>query len=231
MTFYWTEEKLELYKRAAEYTDFNRGLAEVILSIIGEDRVIYDIGCGLSYLAMNMSEKSKEINCIDIDSKAIEILNREIEKKNIKNIYTINNDFKKVLDKVNKVDCIIASHFLDMNENLEYLLSKSKLLIIIKNTKNVDGIYIGKKQRIEDVEEILRKRDYKYSKRDYSGEFGQPLKTIEEGVDYYNSYCKNQIGKDNLKTMLFKGNMEEYPYYLPKYKKLGLLFVEREYYE
>lgn len=225
MTFYWTEEKLKLYKRAAENTDFNNDLANEIISVIGKNRTIYDIGCGLSYLAINLSKSSKEVNCIDIDSEAIMFLNREIKNRNINNINTFNEDFKEKLNTKEKVDCILASNFLDISENLEYLLEKAKTIIIVKNTKKRNGIYIGKKQKSEDVEKILIRENYLYEKKLFNGEFGQPLISIEEGLDYYNSYCNKKIDKLNLEKILLNRNEGEYPYYLPKYKNIGLIFI------
>lgn len=227
MSFAWTEEKIKLYKRASEFTLFNEGLAKKLIEIIGKERTIYDIGCGLSYLAMNLSKYSKRIYCIDTSKEVLQKLNKIIFKKNINNIKTINKDYRKILNENKFVDCIIASHFLDMNYNLEFLLDKCKTLVIIKNTSRRKGLYDLKKQKIEDVEKILQNKKIDYKKIIYNGEFGQPLKNLKEAKEYYNSYSSSKLDENRVKGKLININNKNYPYYLPKYKNIGILVIGR----
>ncbi|QQK08593.1 methyltransferase domain-containing protein [Miniphocaeibacter halophilus] len=227
MSFAWTEEKIKLYKRASEFTLFNKGLAKKLIEIIGKERTIYDIGCGLSYLAMSLSEYSKRIYCIDTSKEVLQKLNKIILEKNITNIKTINTDYKKLLSKKKFVDCIIASHFLDMHNNLEFLTSRCNTLVIIKNTGKRKGLYDFKKQKIEDVEIILQDRKIDYKKFIYNGEFGQPLKSLKEAKEYYNSYSSIKIDENNIKRKLINIDNKKYPYYLPKYKNIGIVVIGR----
>ncbi|HHX67921.1 MAG: methyltransferase [Miniphocaeibacter sp.] len=227
MSFVWTEEKIKLYKRASEYTLFNEELAEILLNTIGRKRTIYDIGCGLSYLSLSLSEHSEKIFCIDINKEVIGKLNKIILEKSIDNIETINKDYRTVLEEKKFVDCIIASHFLDMNYNLEFLLDKCKTLVIIKNTSRRKGLYDLKKQKIEDVEKILQNKKIDYKKIIYNGEFGQPLKNLKEAKEYYNSYSSSKLDENRVKGKLININNKNYPYYLPKYKNIGILVIGR----
>lgn len=225
MKFTWSEEKVELYKRASEYTGFNEELGEKILGEIGYGRTIFDIGCGMSYLSIYLSEYSKGINCIDTDKIVLKNLKKELGKRKISNIKIINEDYKKIIGNYKNIDCIIACNFLRNEEELNNILGKCKTLIIIKNTRTRKNIYKYKKKKIEDMEEILASRNITYKKFIHNGEFGQPLKSLEEARNYYNSYSYENISVEEVKNKLLYIDNEEFPYYMPKYKNAGVIIV------
>ena len=225
MGFTWTEEKIMLYKRASEYTLYNTKLGEKILPYIDRKSNVFDIGCGLSYLSIYLSQFIKEIHCIDTDENIIYSFMEEIKKRKIENIKLYLSDYKDILDGVDNIDCIIASHFLDINQELEYLLSKTKQLIIIKNIRKTKGLYKLEKQKIEDVEDLLIDKKIKYEKFIHTGDFGQPLKSIEESIRYYNSYTGEYKNEKDLKNIIEIRNYIEYPYYIPKNKSTGVIII------
>ena len=75
-----------------------------MINHIGKNRTIYDIGCGISYLSMYLSEYQNKIHCIDIDKNVIESFQEEINRRKINNIKIYLDDYKVVLDKVDMRD-------------------------------------------------------------------------------------------------------------------------------
>lgn len=225
MKFTWSEEKVELYKRASEYTGFNEELGKKILEEIGKDRTIFDIGCGMSYLSMYLSKYSKEINCIDTDEIVINSFKEEVERRNIFNINIINEDYRKIIDNYKDIDCIIACNFLRKESELGSILGRCKTLVIIKNTRKRKNIYKYEKKKIEDMEEVLKSKGITYKKFIHNGEFGQPLRNLEEAKNYYNSYSYENITSQEIKGKLLEIKNEEFPYYMPKYKNTGVIII------
>jgi len=62
---------------------------------IVENDIVVEIGSGLGQLTFKLAEKAKKVIAIEKDKYLVEILNREINKKNIKNIEVINEDVLK----------------------------------------------------------------------------------------------------------------------------------------
>lgn len=229
--FFWTDEKVKLYKRAAEYTGFNEKIGNIILSHIGKDRDIWDIGSGISYLSLYLSPYSNKIDCVDKSSEALCGLDSIIKKKEIENINLHNLDYEDFLRDRSKGDCILLSHFLNIDGKLEYLLSMSNTLVIIRNsdTRENKGLFPGKKQTIEDVEDIIKKYDknISYEKIIYRGDFGQPLVSLEEASSYYKSYTDEDIDTHEIERLLDRTGDKTYPYYFPKEKSIGIIIIDR----
>lgn len=229
--FLWDEDRINFYLRAAEYTGYNQEISKIIGREIGKNREVWDLGCGISDMSLGLNTISKNVICVDICSLALENLSSITERKALKNVKTVNMDYEDFLIKNGPGDCIIVSHFLDMNESIDFLLNNCKTLIIIKNSEKRKTKYLRamKKQTIEDIEEnILNKRygEIEYKKIIYSGDFGQPLKDLEEAVKYFESYSKKSIDVKEIKEILIKTKDKKYPYYLPKKKSTGILIIK-----
>lgn len=229
--FYWTRDKVDLYMRAAEYTRFNDAIARIVLDQVGPGRELWDLGCGVSYLALYLSPYMKKIDCVDQSQEALDGLKLSLEKKKLANIQLYKEDCQDFLRREGKGDCILLSHFLNIHDNLEELLARSKSLVIIRNSivRREKGLFPGRKESIEDVENAILAYDenLKYRKFIYEGDFGQPLKSLEEAQDYYRSYSGKSLEQDDLVKVLEFREGQPYPYYFPKNKSIGIIFLDR----
>ena len=230
--FKWSENKLELYIRAAKYTRFNERLGKIIKENIGDNKEIWDIGSGVSFLSLYLSEYSKSVYCVDICEDALSKLDKLILDKNILNIKTINKSYEEFFDENESTEVIILSHFLNIIDNLELLLSKAEKIVIIKNKNERKDKSLCKysKQNIEDVERFLMKEydDLNYKKILYKDDFGQPLKSIEEAHEYYKAYSGDDISREKLLNILMKTDNSDYPYYYPKEKITGIIIIDNK---
>lgn len=228
--FLWTDDKLDLYIRAAKLTSYHEKLGEIIKNNIGLDREIWDIGSGISFLSLYLSEYSNKIICVDKSGLALKKLDKIIHDRNIDNIETLEEDYKFFLEEKKKGDVILVSHFLDIEENLDLLLSKGKTIVIVKNSdkRKEKNLFSGKKQSMEDVEKILdgKYKELSYKKILYKGDFGQPLENIEEAQEYYKSYSEKEITREAILEKIEVGYDKQYPYYYPKEKLVGVIIIE-----
>src|SRR4030042_5118349 len=62
---------------------------------IVENNVVVEVGPGLGQLTFKLAEKSKKVIAIEKDKYLVEVLNKEINKRNIRNIKIINEDALK----------------------------------------------------------------------------------------------------------------------------------------
>lgn len=227
--FVWTRDMIRFYRRAADMTDYNHIMAELIVKEIGENRNIWDLGCGMSYLSLHMAQYSNRIDCVDVEEKVLDYLSAKAKKMDIDNLQVYNMDYRNyIFNQGGMGDCIIVSHFLNMKENLLPLLNSCKTLIIIKNNEgNRKWLKPRRKQTCQDVEDMIKKFNLKYKKIDYVKDFGQPLKSIEEAIEYNEIYTGKRLSREEMKEKLVKNDNIDYPYKLPKLKDIGIIIVER----
>jgi 16S rRNA (adenine1518-N6/adenine1519-N6)-dimethyltransferase len=87
-------------KRLGQNFLIDESILEKIITAaeISQNDTILEIGPGLGILTMKLAEKAKRVIAIEKDKKLAEILNNELEIKNIKNVEIINDDALKVFD-------------------------------------------------------------------------------------------------------------------------------------
>lgn len=124
-------------------------LAEAIYNKIGNGSGLkaLEIGCGTGLISFELNNKLKEIYCTDISKEMLKVLNRKIEKANIKNIHTLKSEDLNSEELCGKFDVIYSSmvfhHIIDIEEELiklHKLLKKDGILIIIDLDKE-DGSF------------------------------------------------------------------------------------------
>lgn len=71
------------------------------------NKTVLDIGCGTGIYGSLIKNEAKEIFGLDISDKMLEVYNNYIEEKNIKNIKTLNANFKDFKDK-KKFDIVFS---------------------------------------------------------------------------------------------------------------------------
>lgn len=227
--FIWTDEMIKFYRRAVCNSDYNKKMAELIVDAIGTDREYWDLGCGMSHLSLYIAKYAKKISCVDVEEKVLTYLKEKAEEHNIDNLTVHNMDYREyIYENDGKGDCIIVSHFLNMKENLIPLLNSCNTLIIIKNNRGTrKWLKPHKKQTAQDVEKMIKKMGLNYKKVDYVGDFGQPLKSLDEAILYYKTYTGKVLSRGEIKRKLKLTGDKTYPYKMPKEKDIGIIIVEK----
>ncbi|NMB09280.1 MAG: class I SAM-dependent methyltransferase [Tissierellia bacterium] len=227
--FIWTDEMIKFYRRAVCNSDYNKKMAELIVEAIGTDREYWDLGCGMSHLSLYMAKYAKKISCVDVEEKVLTYLKEKAEEHNIDNLTVHNMDYREyIYENDGKGDCIIVSHFLNMKENLIPLLNSCNTLIIIKNNRGTrKWLKPHKKQTAQEVEKMIKKMGLNYKKVDYVGDFGQPLKSLDEAILYYKTYTGKVLSRGEIKRKLKLTGDKTYPYKMPKEKDIGIIIVEK----
>ena len=93
--FLWTDDSIKLWKRAEKYTDHYKILGNELINYINKDEEVYDIGCGLGFVDIEMAPYVKSIKGFDIENKVLTELEKTSKRKAIKNIRVSNSDWTK----------------------------------------------------------------------------------------------------------------------------------------
>lgn len=234
--FNWNEEKIYWNIVCSETNDMNDQISEKISEYI-KDKNIAEFGCGTGYFAISMSKYANLIIATDIQAKVLEVLQKNIEKYNIKNIIPIktniyNNDFYNI-------DYIVAKFFSKPTRDLKTMLSMAKQgVILIVNTTtysgmNEDEISKTHKENADIICPYLEKEKIKYKKIDMECENGQYLKDEEEVIKFLKEYTKNTdseiqdiIQKSKLKEA-YKALGENFNYFVSVDKKISIFIIEK----
>lgn len=130
---------------------------------------LLDYGCATGKNAIELSEYVNNVHGIDISSKMIEIAQKKVKDKNIKNVIFTKSDIFDQQFELNSFDVIISFNVLHLLDNLESVIRRiSNLLkpggLIISNTPCLSEykilmsaiIYIGSKLNLMPEVNMLR---------------------------------------------------------------------------
>ena len=237
MRFEWDNEKIELYVRASKETGFHKKIAEQISSVLNKHDELTDVGCGPGIIDFELSQHVKSINAIDIEPEVIEYLQSEIKENKITNIFPVIAD-AALLDK-SLGDVVLTCFFSGNEEAVVALIDASSRLSIIvthgEGSKTKPSKISGNKRKTSasDIERTLLDGDYDYKRKDLTLDFGQPLKTEEEALEFLEMYCteddpvlrkcKIEEGFSNLKPSC----NPVYPYAIPNIKEVAIFIITK----
>jgi FkbM family methyltransferase len=144
---------------------------------IKEGDTVLDAGSGngfISIIASKLVGEAGKVFAVDIDANSIDILKKEIEQNNIKNITAVQADISKKLPiEVNEIDiCFMVNVFHGLGENDEVEKSLREIKRVVKEGgaleivefKKVDsypGPPISIRLSPEQVESLLNGYDFK----------------------------------------------------------------------
>lgn len=240
--FVWNKEKIELYKRASQYTGFYENIGDMIKPFLDKSLVAADIGCGAGLLSFAVSPMLSKVYAIDINKDAINHLKNEIlatssdelSQPEHGNIIPINAD-AETLDNISW-DIGLMCFYGYPDKELSKLIrrSKERTFIIVNNgtpqTKDqnstLEKVYAPK------IDLFLREEGFEFVRENHQLEFGQPFKSKDE-VKLYTDIYANHLNdnerqaryEDRVKA-LEKTDSKEYPLYLPHLKEISLFRIE-----
>lgn len=234
--FNWNSEKIYWNIVCSETNNMNNQISEKIRDYI-KDKNIAEFGCGTGYFSISMSKYANLIIATDIQNKVLEVLQKNIEKYNIKNIIPLKTDIYN--NEFYNIDYIVAKFFSKPTRDLKTMLSMAKQgVILIVNTTaysgmNEDEIIKTNKENADIICPYLEKENIKYKKIDMQCENGQYLKDEEEVIRFLKSYTKNTdkkiqdiLAKSKLKEK-YKALNQSFAYFVSVDKKISIFIIEK----
>lgn len=230
MLFSWNRETIGWFKAASAYTGFHQQLAGELLPLLEGCGRLYDMGCGLALLPQQLCRHVKEVVCVDTNEAALDSLRQDLAKASIGNIRVRQADCMSLQPDA---DVIMLSYF--GGDSIARFLPYCRRLIAImdwdENSSLAGELDDRPKRRRHSALQTaqqLTEEGIPHSCRPVSLEFGQPFRSIEDGL----AFMKEYYGLTPLKAGSYleqrarNTGIPQYPYYLPYLKQMGIVVVE-----
>ncbi len=227
MEFNWNSDTIRRYRAANEYTGFYKKIAALIAPKIQGYSTFCDIGCGLGLVDLELSPSIERITCVDINAEAIAALRESIKEQEITNIAPCLMDYRDIRTSWD----VIYLSFFGSRQLIEFLPRCKKLFAVVNGT-NSEHFYLKKyrkfaKRTVTDVRSDLESHKIPYDLTELSLEFGQPLQSLADALDFLKSYSPliSQEEMTDIFSRLILTQDERYPLFLPHEKTIGLFEI------
>lgn len=227
--YLWDEKMIRFMDQAAERSAYYKELASYIEPYISRDSVVCDVGCGLGYLAAEMSRFCKKVYAVDISEQVIDCLKLKLEKENITNVEALCVDVFNWKPR-EQIDATVYCMFgtLDEIEMIGKHLGVKQQFIVRRLAKQHRFRIKEKREHrytAQEMMEELYNAQYTCDYYEMAIHFDQPFRNLEEAVQFFEIYNKSQekISLEDVKNRIEEQDDEEYPYLLPSEKQMGLI--------
>ena len=226
MMYQWEAEHIRFMQDAADYGDYHRHLAEKLLPHLPPGGRICDAGCGLGYLAEQLTPYFQEVTACDISPNAIREIQRRIERMD--HLHLICGDIRKHPPQT-PYDGMVFCLFGSWEEIL--LTAKEQCrgpVCVVSRGDRRHRFSVGRQNphtdHASDLAEMLQKERIPFHREDFSLEFGQPFHGKEEAMAFFRLYnCGDrEVEEKDIEKRLIETGRTDFPLYLPQEKELTL---------
>lgn len=231
----WNNEKtFKWFLSAVEYTGYTDNMAALLLERLPSGGTLYDLGCGMGLIDLKLHPHFSNITCVDVSESSIKWLESEICRQNIKNITPVCTDAHLLKEPK---DCVIALFHSNAYDVLKYYLPLTKdTLVLVTHPRILDSPVEVKNKFRENANvtaavNAFDEAQIKYDLFEGSLEYGQPLKSEEDGLQFIKAYRKNapsETPEEYLKQNVIETGNKNYPLYLPSLKKFGIFTIKKQ---
>ena len=232
MRIVWDEQGISWFLDAGVYTGFHQALAEKIKPYLEQKDTLCDLGCGLGRLDLELAPNVFEVTAVDISERAIDVLRRDAEALGLKNIKA---EVRDVTTLTEFFDVALLSFFGQSNIGKFSQLCRRRLIRIV-GADNSSNFYPERyrceaRDTVPSVRGELEVLGVGYELEMCSIEFGQPLRSRHDAEAYVLRNAPEATAKEVntfLKDRLESTGREDFPFYLPNKKELGIFIIDKE---
>ena len=220
----WGSDAIRFMTDASEYGEYYRQLTAELFPYLPLDGHICDAGCGLGYLAQEMSKYCAKVTAIDRSEAATKaILKRELPQ----NMRVLCEDIFTLQEKF---DAMVFCYFGRTDEilSLAKKLCKGNILIVKRDCaehKFSVGEVAHRRHTVEDTIHALENLNVPYVQKQISLEMGQPFRNIDDALTFFRLYNKSdrEVELQDVAERLIHTDDAEFPLYLPSQRKMELI--------
>ncbi|MDR1816369.1 MAG: class I SAM-dependent methyltransferase [Clostridiales Family XIII bacterium] len=243
MNIVWTQETIESYRQASEYTAFHKKLAILAQPYLDADWTLADIGCGPGLLDFALAPMVRSVTAIDRDELCIRTLDKELDRVYYTNRAVAEKIEPRLADAHSlgdeRWDAVVTAFFGVDGTLLEKLIghARRRALIFTRGRASSSPVDAGfgeseqePKLSAEEIEAHLAEAHYAFKKTGMEMQFGQPFKKIED-IHRFLAGTFGSEGEEaerraaDAEERIVKTNRFDYPYYLPKNVSVTLFVV------
>lgn len=233
--FGWIQRSVSFMREASEYGRYYEALASRIAPSVKDKRVL-DAGCGLGYLSLALAPYCKSVLAADREPLALNVLKENIVSHNINNIDVFEGDMFGFTPK-EPFDAVVFCFFGDTGESLRLarrcLIPSGKVIMIKKAWKKHRFTLSGKAIVGHTLDGTLARLDelkLPYSLDKLELEMGQPLRSLSDAAEFFTIYDAEGVkaSEADVKDRLVPIEHEEFAYYLPSNKQIGIITLDAD---
>lgn len=232
--FYWTDKSIQWYQDAAGYTKHHEIVCKEIRDLFQPNDNVYDLGCGLGYLDLELAPYVKSITGFDRESKVIQEMKLKAEERGLENVSAEVKDWDELPQE--SCDIVLVCSAGSMKRNLaDFMKVCRKRVIFLKRKGVMDGEGFitehAEKSNADKDEQYLIEQKIPYQSRCFMTEFGQPFRDYADAEIFFEHYHLNTKGKAKelyLRELLCPVEDETYVCFMPNKKMLQVFIIEKE---
>ena len=233
MGIVWNEQTLRWFLDASVCTGYDRALAALLRPLFPAGGTLCDLGCGAALTDFELSPDCRFVTCVDSSPEAVSFVRNEAARRHIPNLTARCMDAAEVPEQFDAVMTL----FHGSPETFDIYFQKTRQVFLIVTRRERLGQFGPENRRISkrgdtaSMHLFLDARGVRYSYQETELEHGQPLRTIEDAAAFVRAYAAPMPEAELLRYLdsaLLKTGREDFPYYLPNRKKLGLFVIRRD---
>ncbi len=232
MLIHWTPQSTRWFQTASVHTGFHTELSKLILPHIKDGDELCDLGCGAAMIDFILAPHLGKVTCVDRDPVALQSVREQLSASTIKNMEILEADAFS-LDRT--WDVVQMLFFGEVGDNIVHYLKlcRRKVIAVVRGENRLDPDAGPAHHRwdLENTAAALNAKGIKWQLTEQTIEYGQPLESREDAVNYVTVYQKNPVGQsveDYLRENLIATGKGRYPYYLPNQKHIGVFVIDKE---
>ena len=231
--FRWTDDMVRFMRDAAGFGSYQTALDGWICEQIPDARHVCDAGCGLGFLALRLAQRYPRVTAADISDQALDIARAQARQAGASNLEIVQTDLLAYAPE-KRFDAMVFCLFGKMPEILPMARRCcTGRIVVIKKAFTHHRFSLSAVPLRDEVTdraaEYLRERGVRFSLETRELEMGQPLRSLEDAVRFFETYSKDAPGtltREAVLARLTETGDAQFPYYLPQKKALGRFTID-----
>lgn len=230
----WEPDMIRFMNDASQYGSYDAELAAAIRPYLSPEDNICDLGCGLAYLSMALAPSVKEITAVDINRNVLSAVRDNCAKYSIQNLHTYCVD-ANALPLEWQFDAMVFCFYGQIDDVLHIAARHCrKHVFVVKRNYSAHRFSVGKHKMDDDNYEstcaYLDRLGIRYEATALCLEHGQPFTGMADARRFFELYSKDKdlslITDAFLSEKLQATGREDFPYYLPQPREIGLFHLD-----
>jgi SAM-dependent methyltransferase len=233
MMYRWQPPMVRFMRDASEHCGYHAALAERIARYLPPGAHVCDAGCGLGYLSLELSRRCRLVTAVDIAPQALEVLRDNVARFSHGNIRVVEGDIFRCPPKT-PYDAMVFNFFGKPEEALRIAKRQcaGKAVIVTRGSGEHRFSLAdipARRNTLSKTCDALDRLGIRFSAETFSLEMGQPFRCLDDAVAFFTIYNRGEapsrIARENVTGRLVRQPSEEFPYYLPSLKPLGMIVL------
>ncbi|MEA4914729.1 MAG: methyltransferase [Christensenella sp.] len=232
--YHWSPDSIRFRIDAAEQTKYDDAIIARILPHFPRTAHVCDAGCGLGYTSIALARHCARVSAVDTSLEALSVLRKNITASQIKNIDVVEGDLFS-MRPAQPYDAMLFCFFGRVEETLRAAQAQCSgtVFMVKKNWQNhrfTPGEMPLKRFTFQQTLLELDALRIPYRAETCSIEMGQPFRSLEDALLFFETYRQQDddedISPDKVKRLLCTSDSDEFPYFLPASRTLGIVAVD-----